>query len=147
MWILQDSVLYSSTQFIKTDTWCLTGESITCDVDTKLNLASAKERVDIISPNPVRKIAEKTVCRSVFLTKMALYFECRIKKKRTPSDSMPRKFEFRRIWGRHFNIYICSLEICIENPFKPFLDINRQSSGFGTVKTSRIGSTSKSLNL
>jgi len=31
---------------------------------------------------PVRKIAEKAVCRSV----LALYFQCWIKKKRTPSD-------------------------------------------------------------
>jgi len=34
---------------------------------------------------PVGKIAEKAVRGSVFLT-MALYFECRINKKRTPSD-------------------------------------------------------------
>jgi len=30
------------------------------------------------------EIAEKAVSRSVFLTTMALYFECRINKKRTP---------------------------------------------------------------
>jgi len=29
---------------------------------------------------PVSKIAEKAVCRSAFLTMMALYFECRINK-------------------------------------------------------------------
>jgi len=36
--------------------------------------------------SPVGKIAEKAVCRCVFLN-MALYFECRINKKHTPSVS------------------------------------------------------------
>jgi len=32
------------------------------------------------------KIAEKAVCRSVIFDNMALYFECRMNKKHTPSD-------------------------------------------------------------
>jgi len=53
---------------------------------------SPQHKIRKIWSIPVGKIPEKEVCRSVFFDNIALYFKCRIKKKRTPSDCFFRHF-------------------------------------------------------